>query len=150
MRFTNRREQEVIDTLQEDPEAHIVFPARAYRPDGRILIHRDHRNVFLTRYLFRLLIQPDLDNLQEQVYLLRECGTEGCQNPFHHKGYRSPRGEVAIESEMVANAVKTHCMRNHPFTPENTRHDRRGKRVCRACDRERVARRRAENREATR
>lgn len=27
----------------------------------------------------------------------------------------------------------THCKRGHEFTPENTRTDRRGHRVCRAC-----------------
>lgn len=150
MRFTNVREQEVIDTLREDPDAHIVFPDRAYRPDGRILIHRDHRNVFLSRYLFRLLIQPDLDDLPERIYLLRDCSTEGCQNPFHYRGYRSPKGEVAITSNVVANAVKTHCVHGHPFTPKNTRTDKRGKRCCRACDEKRSRERRANQREATR
>jgi hypothetical protein len=139
VRFTNVREQEVIDTLREKPEAHIVFPERAYRPDGRILIHRNNRNRFMTRYLFELLIQPDLERLSERVYLLQACDTTGCQNPFHYRGSRSPKGEVAIHDNRVANAVKTHCVHGHPFTPENTRVDSRGKRCCRACDRIRKA-----------
>lgn len=150
MRFTNVREREVLATLSENPEAHIVFPDRAYRPDGRILIHRDGRNVFLSRYLFRLLVQPALDELTERVYLLPACDTTGCQNPFHYRGYRSPKGEVAITSNLVANAVKTHCVHGHPFTPKNTRLDKRGKRCCRACDQKRGRERRAIQREATR
>lgn len=31
---------------------------------------------------------------------------------------------------------KTHCIRGHEFTPENTRHRKTGARVCRACERE--------------
>lgn len=139
MRFTNVREREVLATLRENPEAHIVFPDRAYRPDGRILIYRDHQARFLTRYLFALLIQPDLESLSERVYLLQQCDTKGCQNPFHYAGFRSPKGERAITSNVVANAVKTHCIHHHPFTPENTRMDKRGKRVCRECDRIRKA-----------
>lgn len=144
MRFTNVREQEVLDTLHEDPEAHIVFPERAYRPDGRILIHRNNRNVFLTRYLFRQLIQPDLEKLAERVYLLQQCDRRHCQNPYHYAGFRSPRGETALLSDTVANAVKTHCVRGHAFTKANTYLDPRKKRVCRTCDRDRVRQRRSE------
>lgn len=148
MRFTNVREREVLDTLREDPETHIVFPERAYRPDGRILIHRDHRNRFLTRYLFEKLIQPDLETLPERVYLLQRCDEKGCQNPYHYQGSRSAKGEVAIRDGRVANAVKTHCLRGHPFTPKNTRLDSRGKRVCRTCDRDRDRERRAQRKAA--
>lgn len=43
---------------------------------------------------------------------------------------------------------KTHCLRGHAFTPENTRIDRKrtapnGYQVCRACHNEHCARRRA-------
>lgn len=147
MRFTHVREQEVMSTLRENPEAHIVFPARAYRPDGRILIHRDGRNRFMSRYLFERLVQPDLESLGT-LFLLPTCNTWGCQNPYHFKAWASPKGEIAIASETVANATKTHCHNGHAFTPENTRVDRRGKRVCRTCDRKRAAVRRALTKES--
>lgn len=147
MRFTTVREREVVDTLRENPDAHIIFPARAYRPDGRILIHRDSRNVFMSRYLFKLLIQPDLDSLGT-LFLLPACSTWGCQNPYHFKAWASPKGEVAIRSDAVANATKTHCINGHPFTPENTRTDRTGARRCRECDRIRKAASRAASKES--
>lgn len=42
-------------------------------------------------------------------------------------------------------ANRTHCPKNHPYTPENT-YVNRGKRNCRECDRLKNARRRAEMR----
>ena len=36
---------------------------------------------------------------------------------------------------------RTHCLRGHPFTPENTRTSKSGHRRCRACMREREGRR---------
>lgn len=33
------------------------------------------------------------------------------------------------------NKGKTHCSKGHPFTPENTRYDRDGHRICRECGR---------------
>ena len=35
-------------------------------------------------------------------------------------------------------AAITHCPRGHEYTPENTYRNKRGKRICRACNRERV------------
>lgn len=38
---------------------------------------------------------------------------------------------------MNANTSKTHCLRGHEFTPENTHINTRGERQCRACSRAR-------------
>jgi hypothetical protein len=51
-------------------------------------------------------------------------------------------------SDMIAkgrgnNQRKTHCIKGHPFDEENTRIDRRGHRVCRACHNEASAKYRA-------
>ena len=42
----------------------------------------------------------------------------------------------------AVNAAKTHCLRNHEYTPENTKWSK-GKRSCRACYNERLRERRA-------
>lgn len=52
-----------------------------------------------------------------------------------------PEGMAAI------NAAKTHCLRNHEYTPENTRLSN-GHRSCRACYNQRLRERRAANRKA--
>lgn len=71
------------------------------------------------------------------------CRNRSCVNPDHlepvtprENQHRSP----------ITSAGKTHCVRGHGFTPENT-HAWRGERVCRACVRirnERYQSRRAE------
>jgi hypothetical protein len=137
MRFTRAREDEV---LRERPDAHIVFPERAYESNNRIRIYRDNGNLFLHRYLFTKLVSA---RLERSMFLLRQCAEPLCQNPLHYEVRASPKGEAAVPTG-VANAVKTHCHNGHPFTPWNTRLDKRGKRVCRTCDRERDAERRAE------
>lgn len=48
-----------------------------------------------------------------------------------------PRGD--------AQKARTHCIRDHEFTPENTRVDNKGHRVCKACNRISAAKWRANN-----
>jgi hypothetical protein len=52
------------------------------------------------------------------------------------KGARGPRGAAAV------NARKTHCIRGHEFTPENTYRSSDQKRACRTCNDERQRERR--------
>lgn len=55
---------------------------------------------------------------------------------------------VQTQPLKVANVAKTECTHGHPFSEENTLYTKTGKRVCRACARERVRRRRAAMRKA--
>lgn len=73
------------------------------------------------------------------------------------RGGMSPRQRTALKSGKKpkpqrrpstggasrTNTVKTHCKRNHEFTPENTLRYR-GKRLCLACRSDRLDQRRAE------
>lgn len=62
------------------------------------------------------------------------CRVRCCVNPAHlepvthRENMRRGSGFAGI------NARKTHCLRGHAFTPENTRSRDNGNRSCRACE----------------
>lgn len=61
------------------------------------------------------------------------CRVRECVNPDHLRPTTN-RENVLIGIGLSAiNARKTHCHRGHEFTPENTRVDAEGFRVCRKC-----------------
>lgn len=64
------------------------------------------------------------------------CGNKPCTNPLHMRlvsSYGKHTVEHHPESEFAQNKIKTHCIRGHEFTPDNTYIDRKGRRTCRAC-----------------
>jgi len=75
-------------------------------------------------------------------FALHSCDNPPCVNPEHlyvgdhaqnmRDMARRCRGLNVLAR---ANAAKTHCPRGHEYTPENTRHNGRGSRDCRACRR---------------
>ena len=69
------------------------------------------------------------------------CRNTACVNPAHLEAVRQRTNIVRGESPPSRHAAKTHCVRGHEFTSENTRTSR-GFRECRACGRIRDARRR--------
>lgn len=61
------------------------------------------------------------------------CRNTRCMNPEHLEAV-SIRTNILRGTSLAANnARKTHCVRGHEFTPENTRVRTKG-RSCRACD----------------
>lgn len=68
----------------------------------------------------------DLDHL---------CKVRCCVNPDHLEPVT--RSENLYRSDRVGkyNLLKTHCPRDHEYTPENTRRTSKGGRACRACER---------------
>ena len=86
--------------------------------DKWVLAHR------FSYELYRGLIKGELDHL---------CRNHSCVNPDHLE-------DVTHLENMSrgTHATKTHCKNGHEFTPANTYYfEKRNKRVCRACDRER-------------
>lgn len=55
--------------------------------------------------------------------------------------YRDYLASLSGEATGVANGQKTHCPAEHEYTPENTRINSQGRRVCLACERPRNAER---------
>lgn len=109
---------------------------------GRLTV--DGREVLAHRYAYELLVGPipgglPLDHL---------CRVTLCVNPAHlepvthavniHRGF----------SIQAFNARKTHCIRGHEFTPENTLIRPEGGRRCRICTRRTQAAYKQRQREA--
>lgn len=63
------------------------------------------------------------------------CRRRNCVNPAH---LEPVSGSENTTRQDHANRRKTHCPKGHEYTDENTRMAR-GRRACRACDRERKA-----------
>lgn len=75
------------------------------------------------------------------------CKNTLCVNPDHLEPVPPRVNLLRSGAWSGVNARKTSCPNNHPYTSENTR-VYRGKRHCRACNRDRLARRRKNLKEA--
>jgi len=60
------------------------------------------------------------------------CRNPACVNPDHLEAVTHRQN-----MERGSHATKTHCIRGHPFDPENTIARRDGSRACRSCKRDR-------------
>ena len=95
------------------------------------------------RVAYELYVGPIPEGLQ----LDHLCRVRHCVNPAHLEPVTFQenirRSPIAINR---IHAAKTHCIRGHEFTPENTRLNSKGYRACRTCKRVDSRRRRQEGR----
>ena len=62
------------------------------------------------------------------------CRNKGCVNPDHLEPVTHRENIMRGNSPWATNAKKTHCLRGHEFTKENTYiHKSKGGRNCRTC-----------------
>lgn len=91
---------------------------------------RNSRSLYAHRVAYELHVGPIPPGMVVDLV----CLTRNCVNPAHM--------EVVTRAENTRreNARRTHCIHGHEFTPQNTyvRKDGQG-RVCRTCQRSRVA-----------
>ena len=61
------------------------------------------------------------------------CSHRICVNPSHLKAVSARENVLRGGGPSSVNAAKTHCLRGHEFTDENTYVDPSGRRTCRTC-----------------
>src|SRR5690606_12624439 len=156
--------QQITDTIREDPGAPVILPEHAYGANGRVVVYVDRIPIDLHRHLHNLLIRPlghhetmvDRSgvpgNVNPHLFLVAEgrksprthCNKghayEGNEAPPNKRGYRclTCLRELYRTPGAIPNAEKTHCPHGHPYTPENTRIEKSGRRRCRECERPKV------------
>jgi hypothetical protein len=89
------------------------------------------RKVVAHRFAYELLVGA----IPRSLTLDHLCRVRCCVNPAHLEPVTSVENVRRGESVSALNAVKTHCLRGHEFTVENTRIEPGGRRRCRACHR---------------
>jgi hypothetical protein len=94
------------------------------------------------RAVYSALVGPIPDGLD----LDHLCRNRACANPAHVEPVTRRENLLRGHTLPAANVAKTHCLRGHEFTPENTR-IQRGTRACRECIRVAAARRLEDNRD---
>ncbi len=63
------------------------------------------------------------------------CEIKICVNPYHLEPVTQRENLIRSGNVIMDNAGKTHCLRGHEFTAENTWRNHKGHRWCRECTR---------------
>ncbi len=83
------------------------------------------------RYSYERLIGPIPDGL----VIDHLCRNVRCVRPDHLEAVTSRENTLRGTTPAAVNATKTHCVRGHPFSVENTYVYPSGERRCRTCKR---------------
>lgn len=87
------------------------------------------RNILAHRWAYEFLRAEIPDGL----HLDHLCVNPPCVNPWHLEPVTPRENLHRSRNHIGVNARKTHCLRGHEFTHENTYVDKRGRRGCRRC-----------------
>ncbi len=114
--------------------------------DGYGVIRNSGRQLRVHRVTFEYFI----GEIPSELELDHLCRIRSCVNPWHCEAVTSLENWQRGKTPSRLNALKTHCVRGHEFSQENTLFYKariRGKsytlRVCRTCKREQNRERRA-------
>ena len=86
------------------------------------------------RAVHRILYEHYVGPIPDGQQLDHLCRVRSCCNPPHFEPVTPAENTLRQEHH---HRGKDTCPKGHPYTPENTRRDKRGSRHCKTCDRER-------------
>lgn len=93
---------------------------------------------YVLQYAHRVAYTWLVGPIPEGMTLDHGCRVRNCVNPEHLDPATNADNVLRGEGLAAQNKRKTHCVRGHRFTAENTYVRPNGGRNCRACRRERV------------
>lgn len=109
------------------------YAVRSVRRNGRVG----------AEYVHRLAYQAFIGPIPDGAQLDHLCRTRHCLNPDHLEPVSPRVNTLRGDAPTAKNYAKTHCKWGHEFTAENTHIRPAGGRTCRTCEREKLRRRRA-------
>lgn len=95
-----------------------------------------------TGYAHRISYLESGRGIPERWHLDHLCRRRECVNPEHLEPVTHRENILRGSTWAREKAQKTHCPRDHEYTPENTQVSARGQRKCLACHRDRERERR--------
>jgi hypothetical protein len=91
-----------------------------------------------TQKAHRIAYEMAIAAIPKGLHIDHLCRVRHCVNPFHLEPVEKWVNDARGRGFVIPNSLKIACDHGHPFTPNNTR-VWRGRRICRTCDRRRVA-----------
>lgn len=83
------------------------------------------------RFAYELMVGPIPDGLS----IDHLCRRPACVNPAHLEAVTQWENVMRSDGVSALNARKTHCLRGHPFSDDNTYYAKGGQRHCKECSR---------------
>jgi hypothetical protein len=132
-----RAAQRWLARIEPDAEGHFLWPGFVDRFGyGRIIVEEQGRRIQWNAHqlIWAALVGP----VPPGHTFVPQCSMACCVNPEHWEPM-SPKDRVAVgNSPWGINARKVECLLGDPLTdPANVQISRKGRRICRACRRQR-------------
>ncbi len=102
-------------------------------PKGYGRVGRMINGKAVTKLAHRVVYEAWVGAIPEGLQLDHLCRNHACVNPDHLEPVTQRENLLRGDTITARNAAKTHCLRGHEFTSDNTYVRPGGKRNCRTC-----------------